>query len=237
MISRRVFRTAALAVAVLTAGGAFAQSGSGTIAGLVVDSSGGAIPGAQVGVDHEDTGVTSDRDILVGKVDHKLVGKVDHKPGMNDLLTVRYYLNNSGTDVTGSYGNPVADPLSDASDVRVSRWFNTAAFVNPAAFTFGNSPRSVLRGPGFATTDLTLEKTIPLGDRAIRPARRSVQPVQPHEFQRPGLHAGRRRLRRAFERPCGASHAGGRQATVLEVATRLVGVRPRIILGAEPDGI
>src|SRR5688572_3044816 len=126
MISRRVFRTAALAVAVLTAGGAFAQSGSGTIAGLVVDSSGGAIPGAQVRVDHEDTGVTSDRDILVGKVDHKLVGKVDHKPGMNDLLTVRHYLNNSGTDVTGSYGNPVADPLSDASDVRVSRWFNTA---------------------------------------------------------------------------------------------------------------
>ncbi len=54
---------------------------------------------------------TLDRDILVGKV--------DHKPGMNDLLTVRYYINNSGTDVTGSYGNPVADPLSDASDVRV----------------------------------------------------------------------------------------------------------------------
>jgi len=54
---------------------------------------------------------TLDRDIIVGKV--------DHKPGMNDLLTVRYYINNSGTNVTGSYGNPVADPLSDATDVRV----------------------------------------------------------------------------------------------------------------------
>jgi hypothetical protein len=47
----------------------------------------------------------------------------------------------------------------------LNRWFNTAAFVNPAPFTFGNSPRSVLRGPGIATTDLTLEKTIAIGDR------------------------------------------------------------------------
>ena len=31
----------------------------------------------------------------------------------NDLLTVRYYINNSGTDISGSYGNPVADPLAD----------------------------------------------------------------------------------------------------------------------------
>jgi hypothetical protein len=31
---------------------------------------------------------------------------------MADLLTVRYYINSSGTNVTGSYGNPVADPLA-----------------------------------------------------------------------------------------------------------------------------
>jgi len=60
MISDGLIRTAALAIAVLTAGAAFAQSGSSTIAGIVVDSSGGAIPGAQVRVDNEDTGVTSD---------------------------------------------------------------------------------------------------------------------------------------------------------------------------------
>src|SRR4029450_1219142 len=47
------------------------------------------------------------------------------------------------------------------SDQRtLSRWFNTAAFASPAPFTFGNSPRSVLRGPGLATTDLTVEKGI-----------------------------------------------------------------------------
>ena len=59
------------------------------------------------------------------------------------------------------------DLVGDAdlsSDQRtLSRWFNTGAFVNPAPFTFGNSPRSVLRGPGIVTTDLTLEKPIRLG--------------------------------------------------------------------------
>jgi hypothetical protein len=57
------------------------------------------------------------------------------------------------------------DPSLPADERTLSHWFNTAAFANPAAFTFGNSPRSVLRGPGFATTDLTLEKTIAFGTR------------------------------------------------------------------------
>src|SRR5206468_990493 len=30
-----------------------------------------------------------------------------------------YYINNSGTNVAGSYGNPVADPLAETTDVRV----------------------------------------------------------------------------------------------------------------------
>lgn len=54
---------------------------------------------------------TLDRDIVLGRVDHQL--------RRDDLLTARYYINNSGTSVTGSYGNPVADPLAEATDVRV----------------------------------------------------------------------------------------------------------------------
>lgn len=54
---------------------------------------------------------TLDRDIFVGRLDHQL------RP--RDLLTVRYYINDSGTNTTGSYGNPVADPLADITDVRV----------------------------------------------------------------------------------------------------------------------
>jgi len=55
----------------------------------------------------------------------------------------------------------VGDP--NAGDGTINRWFNTAAFATPAAFTFGNSPRSVLRGPALVTTDLTLERSVTAG--------------------------------------------------------------------------
>ena len=50
-------------------------------------------------------------------------------------------------------GNPFLD-----SGRGISQWFNTAAFRAPAPYTFGNSPRSVLRGPGIANVDLSLLK-------------------------------------------------------------------------------
>lgn len=62
--------------------------------------------------------------------------------------------------------NLVADPALPAGERTLSRWFNTSAFENPAPFTFGNSPRSVLRGPRYITTDLTVEKMIRLSGRS-----------------------------------------------------------------------
>jgi hypothetical protein len=59
--------------------------------------------------------------------------------------------------------NLTGNPELPSSERTLSRWFNTAAFVNPANFTFGDAPRSVLRGPGLATLDATVEKTIALG--------------------------------------------------------------------------
>lgn len=56
----------------------------------------------------------------------------------------------------------VGDPDLSAEQRTLAQWFNTAAFANPAPFTFGNSPRSVLRGPGVANTDVTLEKRVNL---------------------------------------------------------------------------
>jgi hypothetical protein len=58
--------------------------------------------------------------------------------------------------------NLVGDPELGPGERTLSRWFDTSAFANPAPFTFGNSPRSILRGPGVITTDMTLEKTIVL---------------------------------------------------------------------------
>jgi hypothetical protein len=61
----------------------------------------------------------------------------------------------------------VGNPELSSNERTLNHWFNTAAFVDPAAYTFGNSPRSVLRGPGRITTDLTLEKSVglPAGKR------------------------------------------------------------------------
>ncbi len=52
------------------------------------------------------------------------------------------------------------------SDERtITRWFDSTAFAAPAAFSFGNSPRSGLRGAPLVTTDATLEKSFALTER------------------------------------------------------------------------
>ena len=61
--------------------------------------------------------------------------------------------------------NLAGDPELPREERTLNRWFNTAAFANPQLFAFGNSPRSVLRGPATLTTDLTIEKSIPVRGR------------------------------------------------------------------------
>lgn len=41
--------------------------------------------------------------------------------------------------------------------------YDASAFALPAQYTFGNASRNLLRGPKFASTDLSLMKTVPLG--------------------------------------------------------------------------
>jgi hypothetical protein len=47
-------------------------------------------------------------------------------------------------------------------------WFNTAAFVNPADYTFGNTPRyySKVRGPGALNFDASIFKTVRITERS-----------------------------------------------------------------------
>jgi hypothetical protein len=49
----------------------------------------------------------------------------------------------------------------------ISKWFNTAAFVNPPDYTFGNVPRTLpnVRGPGVVNVDLSLFKVTPITER------------------------------------------------------------------------
>jgi hypothetical protein len=71
------------------------------------------------------------------------------------------------TDSQG--GRQRADRVGDgrlSRDERtLNRFFDTSAFVNPAQYRFGNSPRNVLRGPGLVNFDLALSKNFPINER------------------------------------------------------------------------
>lgn len=61
--------------------------------------------------------------------------------------------------------NLIRNPVLPSGERTLARWFDTQAFVAPAQFTFGNSPRAGLRGDGLQTVDLTLSKEFPLTER------------------------------------------------------------------------
>jgi hypothetical protein len=73
----------------------------------------------------------------------------------------------------GSIGQPVdlvGDPdantngqFSAGNGLDDNFWFNPKAFANPAAGTFGNSTRDILRGPGDQQWDIALFKNFVLG--------------------------------------------------------------------------
>jgi hypothetical protein len=85
--------------------------------------------------------------------------------------------------------NLVADPASGAQSL--SRWFNTAAFQSAAPYTFGNSPRSVLRGPAWKTVDVTLSKHFHVTERWSTELRGELFNVLNHaNFDTPGHTLG-----------------------------------------------
>ena len=61
--------------------------------------------------------------------------------------------------------NISGDPSLPSDQRTIARWFDTSVFSQPANFTFGNSPRSGLRGARIVNTDATLEKNFSLTER------------------------------------------------------------------------
>jgi hypothetical protein len=57
----------------------------------------------------------------------------------------------------------IGDPRAGGG--AIARWFNTDAFRQPANFTFGTSPRCVLRGPGYNNVDFSLLKDFKITER------------------------------------------------------------------------
>ena len=74
---------------------------------------------------------------------------------------------NSGTNTEGSGGgtqraNLVPGVSWSVPNPGPSLWFNPAAFTAPPAYTYGNTGRNIIVGPGTNQIDLSLFKNIPL---------------------------------------------------------------------------
>ncbi len=81
----------------------------------------------------------------------------------------------SGFPFSVTYAPPTAGWYSTRADyvgdpnvttAGITQWFNPAAFKAPAPFTFGNSARNLLFGPGFMKVDASLMKDFRILERA-----------------------------------------------------------------------
>ena len=87
--------------------------------------------------------------------------------------------------------NLLRDAALSGDQRSIARWFDTSAFAAPAQFTFGNSPRSGLRGAPLVTTDVTLEKSIRLKEKVNFDLRGEFYNIWNHaNFNVPGATFG-----------------------------------------------
>jgi hypothetical protein len=72
---------------------------------------------------------------------------------------------NSGTPNRPNvvFGQSISLPASQRS---VDHWFNTAAFSDPAPFTFGDAGRNIIPGPGNEVTDLALARRFAIAEHS-----------------------------------------------------------------------
>ena len=77
-------------------------------------------------------------------------------------FTVNQANNNVGADQTGM-PDLTGDPQGPET---VAQWFNPAAFTPVPSGMFGNAGRNILRGPGWATFDMSVQRRIEFSSRA-----------------------------------------------------------------------
>lgn len=94
---------------------------------------------------------------IFGGLSFGMLGTIQSGPP----FTVTTQVNNTNAFSVGAQRpNLVSDPVIEAGDRTVERWFNTASFVQPAAGRFGTAGRGLLRGDGDILFDLSLLKNI-----------------------------------------------------------------------------
>ncbi|HEU0118939.1 MAG TPA: TonB-dependent receptor [Bryobacteraceae bacterium] len=89
--------------------------------------------------------------------------------GILTLQTGLPFTVNSGGGITNAGGadrpNRLADGNLPASQQSIDRWFDLAAFATQAQYTYGNSGRNILDGPGNKNLDLSLAKSFALTEK------------------------------------------------------------------------
>ena len=109
---------------------------------------------------------------LVGNFSYELprgrIGAGWRVSGVVNVQSGAPFTVNLGTDRANIGSGPaqrpdvVCDPNKGAPKT-AAQWFTVDCFALPAAFTFGNSGRNTVTGPGFSTVDTTIQKDLDLG--------------------------------------------------------------------------
>jgi len=71
----------------------------------------------------------------------------------------------SNTGATTSVDRPNVVGNWQLANPTVAEWFNTAAFVANAPYTYGDAGRNIIRGPGLVNLDLALHKSFRITER------------------------------------------------------------------------
>ena len=95
---------------------------------------------------------------------------------LNNILTLLTGLpftptmqtSNLNTGTGSQFPNRIGSGLLSDSERSLDRWFDATGFAAPAIYTFGNSGRNILRGPGTKQLDLSLFKSFPIGEHGPR---------------------------------------------------------------------
>jgi hypothetical protein len=80
-------------------------------------------------------------------------------------LNPLYYFTDFANTGTPNRPNIVPGQSVSLSNPKVEEWFNTAAFSDPAPYTFGNAGRDVIPGPGNNIFNLAAQKKFYLSER------------------------------------------------------------------------
>ena len=70
----------------------------------------------------------------------------------------------SNTNTLGGIPDRIGNGNLPSSQRTIDRWFDLAAFETPSQFSFGNSGRGILIGPGTFNVDLGIQREFPLDD-------------------------------------------------------------------------